>query len=307
MTAPASAPAPAPTRAARSPLPDIRRVPRRRGWSPGAVTAVLAVASLSLMLLDVRGGPTDVLRGVAAAAGGPLQSASSGLLGTLPEQIGRPDAAGLQQELEALRAENERLALGNELLADQLAAVTGEQVLEAFRETVDGTTVIAKVVAASTPPAQAGAAVTIDAGSDAGIRPDSAVVVPSGLVGRVVDVGPVTSTVQLVTGPDSGVAVRLQRTRQTGLAQGTGDPHQLNLRHVDPLAAVQPGEPVVTLGSPGDRPFPPGLVVGTITAAGPAGDVNRTIELTPAVPSGTLDRVLVLTGSVAPPTAEAER
>lgn len=247
------------------------------------------------MLLDVRGGPTELLRAAGAAVGGPLESASSGLLRALPDQVRRPDAAALLQEVARLQKENERLAMTNQLLADQFAAVTGERALAAYAGTLAQATVSARVVGATSPPAHA--AVTIDVGSDAGVAPDSAVLVPGGLVGRVVEVGPVTSTVQLVTSPDSGVAVRLSRSRQTGLVQGTGDSHELALRHVDALADVRTGDTVVTLGSPGDRPFPPGLTVGTLSDVGSAGDVNRRIQVTPAVDVGTLDRVVVLAAS----------
>lgn len=284
--------APVTTREATSPISAVREGPRRRRWNPGVVTAVLIVAALTLMLLDVRGGPTDLLRAVGAAIGGPLQSAASGLLGAIPEQVQRPDADALRQRVARLEAENDHLSVANELLAEQFSALAGERALNHFAETVEGATVTARVVGAVSPPAQA--AVTIDAGADAGIVPDSAVLVPDGVVGRIVQVGPTTSTVQLITSPDSGIAVRLERSRQTGLVQGTADPHRLALRHVDPLAPLQAGEAVLTMGSADGRPFPAGLPVGTLHDVGTVGDVNRRLAVVPAVELGRLDGVVVV-------------
>lgn len=270
---------------------------RVRSWRPATVTGVLILVSLSLMLLDLRGGPTDTLRAVGRWVGGPIEAASSALFGPVATQVlRRPDEAGLQQRIAELTAENQRLQLHNDALAERLAAAPGAAAIERYAAAADQPLVTARVVAAASEPlAQA---VTLDVGADQGISAGDPVVAPAGLVGRVLATGPSASTVQLVTDPASAVAIRLQAARQAGLAQGAGRGQPLLLSHVDVLAEVRPGDRIVTLGSPGERPFPAGIPVGVVrSVTGAVGDVGRRIDADPAVALGGLDRVAVLVSS----------
>lgn len=297
MTAPASAP----------PSQQAAPVARRPGpsggtrwrWRPGTLTGLLVLACLSLMLLDLRGGPTDALRAAGSWVGGPLEAAAAGVTGSVGSALRRPDVEALEDRITALDRENTDLRLRVDALTEQLAGAADAAAVERLTTSLDQAAVAAQVVAGGTQPTSA--TVTVDAGSTAGVRDGSAVLVPGGLVGRVVAVGPTTSTVQLVTDPASAVAVRIQSSRQAALAQGAGRSETLDLDYVDPLAAVRVGDRLVTMGSPGGRPFPAGIPVASVASVtGSMGDVDRAVTATPAVDLGALDHVAILTGEAGP-------
>lgn len=257
---------------------------------------MLLLASLSLMLLDLRGGPTDLLRSVGAVVGGPVQSAADQVFGPLRTgEFRRDDVEELRQEVDSLVEANQRLQASNDLLSQELADVPERRAAErdASRR-VEGA-ITAQVVAAD--PALGTAAVTLDVGADDGIVVDSPVLVAGGLVGRVIDVSVSTSSVLLVTDPDSAVAVRVADL--TALAQGTGDRRSVRLDHLDPLADVRVGQPVVTMGSDDGWPYPAGLAVGTVrSVTGDLGELGRTVTVEPAAALTALDHVIVLTAPV---------
>lgn len=264
--------------------------PKRRRLAPGPTVLLLALAAISLMLVDVRGGVTEQLRTAGNAVVGPLQAwadAAVGSLPTVPVQRAAPD--GLEQEALDLRRRNQELSLEVDRLEQLLRSRPGEDTPAAPLPGL----VSAPVVASG--PVHSRTHLTIAAGSSRGVAADSAVLVGAAVVGRVVSVGPATSVVQLISDPDSGIAVRLRGSRETALALGTGEPNRMLLDFYDPLAAAQVGERLVTVGSPGDRPFPAGLTVGTIAAvSGRVGSLDRTVSMQPSADLTAVDTVEVL-------------
>ena len=65
--------------------------------------------------------------------------------------------------------------------------------------------------------------VTIDVGTNDGIKRDMTVLNGDGLVGRVTTVGPDTATVLLANDPDFTVGTRMEKTDELGFATGQGD------------------------------------------------------------------------------------
>lgn len=278
-----------PTTDSRPPRPRGRRL--RVGTAP--TIAVLVLASLSLMLLDLRGGPTDLLRSAGALLGGPVQTASDAVFGPLrTAEFRRDDVEALRQEVAALAEANQRLQTRNDLLDQELADEPEQWAAVARADRRLEAAVAGQVVAAD--PALGSAAVTLDVGADDGVVADSPVLVAGGLVGRVVEVSASTSSVQLVTDPDSSVAVRVGDL--TALAQGTGDRRSVRLDHLDPLADVGVGQPVVTMGSDDGWPYPAGLPVATVNGVvGDIGELDRVVTAEPAAPLTALNHVIVLT------------
>jgi rod shape-determining protein MreC len=156
-------------------------------------------------------------------------------------------------------------------------------------------------------PTQRYTSLTIDQGSSDGVRVDAAVIAPDGvLVGRVVETGRWTSLIQLITDPLAGAGARLSASRATGLISGTGSA-ELELRYVDSLTDVAPGEEVLTSGE--DGIYPAGLLVGSVTSVtfGPPVPGTQSVPLArdqsalfleirvrPAVDVNRLETVLVL-------------
>ncbi len=103
---------------------------------------------------------------------------------------------------------------------------------------------------------------TINVGSRDGVTLDAAVVAPNAIVvGRVVQVSPYTSTVQLITDPQSAVGAKVARSGAHGVVHGAGGA-ALELGYVTSLADVREGDLVVTSGD--DGIYPPGLEIGRV-------------------------------------------
>lgn len=115
--------------------------------------------------------------------------------------------------------------------------------------------------------------VHLDVGQRAGITTNLAVLTPEGLVGRVAEVSPWTCRVLLVGDPNCPVSASLADTGETGILRGgTGGDIQgalVDLSYLPRSAAVKPGQRVVTSGQGGV--FPPGIAVGDVVDARPAG------------------------------------
>jgi rod shape-determining protein MreC len=132
----------------------------------------------------------------------------------------------------------------------------------------------------------------IDKGANDGIVVGQAVIDESGLVGRVDLVSANVARIRLIIDPLVSVGVRVQSTNETGITTGRGD-GPLRLEMFRATSEVAEGDLVITDGSR----FPPGLVVGRITAdaAAEVGFVLRaTVE--PAANLSQVDYVTVLIG-----------
>lgn len=107
----------------------------------------------------------------------------------------------------------------------------------------------------------------LNAGTWQGVREGQPVQGPEGLVGRVLEVGPNSARVLLLTDPDSIVPVRRLRDGLPALAAGRGD-GLVDIRVIDTDDAhFKPGDIFVTSGSGGI--FGPGVLVARALSAGP--------------------------------------
>ena len=101
----------------------------------------------------------------------------------------------------------------------------------------------------------------IDQGRRGGIAEGAAVVVESGYVGQVYDVGQTGARVLLPTDPRFRVGALVQRTRAQGMAMGTAS-GRCYLAYLTGAEVVQVGDLIVTSGIGGRHPK--GLVIGTV-------------------------------------------
>lgn len=104
----------------------------------------------------------------------------------------------------------------------------------------------------------------IDAGTVHGVRPGQPVRAASGLIGRVIEAGPRTARVLLVTDPDNVVPVRRSRDGLSAFVQGASD-GRIDIRLINMgVNPVKTGDVFVTSGSGGL--YPPGIPVAVATA-----------------------------------------
>jgi len=141
--------------------------------------------------------------------------------------------------------------------------------------------------------------VTIDKGLRAGVILDAPVISATGVVGRVVAVGPVAAKVQLLLDRDSGVGVRIERSRTIGVVSGKvgfadSGTTDLDLKYVAAFADVVVGDVVVTSGT--DRIFPKGLVVGRVRSVGAGSGLFKEILVSPSARFDGLETLMVVRG-----------
>jgi rod shape-determining protein MreC len=139
--------------------------------------------------------------------------------------------------------------------------------------------------------------ITVDKGTAEGVRLNAAVISATGVVGRVIAVGPHASRVQLILDGQAGVGVRIERSRVTGvLVAQPGMPTaaigDLALKYVPSLADVVVGDVVVTSGL--DHLYPAGLVVGRVRSATRGSGLFKEIAVAPSAQFNTLEEVLIV-------------
>src|SRR5262249_7904055 len=138
-------------------------------------------------------------------------------------------------------------------------------------------------------------AITVNRGRGHGIARQAPVIVPEGLVGRVLQVRPGASVVQLLNDPASTVGAVVQRTRTYGLVGG-GPRGTVRLKFMARDGAqVVPGDVVVTSGL--GNLFPKGLPIGRVVAIEDKGSaLFHFAVLAPSVDFARIEEVLLLTG-----------
>jgi rod shape-determining protein MreC len=133
--------------------------------------------------------------------------------------------------------------------------------------------------------------VTIDRGLRDHIAVDDGVIAGDGVVGRVVEVDPLSSKVLLINDPTSRLPVLVQRGRWWAIAVGSLS--NVKLRFVSQDAKLRVGDAVVTGEG---RSFRAGVLVGRISHLEPmpAGALDQSAIVAPAANLGALTRVLVI-------------
>lgn len=191
----------------------------------------------------------------------------------------------LKTEMESLRAEVSRLEeLGREnaWLRDALA----------FRKESQDRLIPAEVIAR--PPGNWLSAITIDKGSRDGVRPGTAVVTPTGVVGQVRAVTKRTASVLLITDTRSAVGGVLQRTGDLVLVEGMGSwDFQASVKPLNRNADVRPGDRILTSGL--SQIYPKNLSIGQVVQVAPGKyGLSKVGILMPGVDLGRLTVVFVV-------------
>ena len=213
---------------------------------------------------------------------------------------------GVRAENRELKAEIERLRLQQVRLSEDAEQARRLQALLAFKEQFISQTVAAQVIGSSG--SEQSRSIYIDKGTRDGVKPDMAVITADGIVGKVLRVFHSTSLVLLIDDQSSGVGALLEESRLQGVLRGT-PAGEVVLEKVTGDEQVRAGEPVLTSG--GDRIFPKGLRVGTVTRVSQSPDLFLNIRVKPAANLSKLEEVLVVTKveekDISPSTAGPER
>jgi rod shape-determining protein MreC len=262
------------------------QLPREGRRAGRVVLAVLVALTAVVLLLDLaRPQLLAPVRRAAATTVAPVQEALTGWRDD--------DTARLRRERDELAA---RVAALEARVEEDEA---GER-LRASASWARHPLLPARAIGFGAPGAPAGGTtLTLDVGSDDGVREDLTVVAADGLVGRVVRVAPTSSDVLILGEPDVVVAVRVGPEGHLGSVRaepstGPGGGPRLRLTLLG-RAEVRPGDRVVTLGSPDGTPYAAQVPLGTVTEVDPPGvRLETTGTVAPFVDPGTLDHVAVV-------------
>ena len=257
----------------------------------------LLILNLALMAYDARDGVTKqrMIRIWLQSLLSPFQSAASGVgdagsgffgyIGNLRNAAA--ENAQLKQRVEKMEMEFYQLRAErdeNERLRSLLD----------FKEKSEYQMVAARVIARD--PSGWFDTITINRGSSSGIELNMPVVMPGGIVGRIIGVGPWTAQVMLITEERSAagaVVGQLGQSRALGSVKGLGDSDLLEMHHVPGLEEVNPGDYVVTTGQ--DGIYPPGLNVGQVVEVRKgSATVSHVIHIKPGARLNALGEVAVL-------------
>ena len=104
--------------------------------------------------------------------------------------------------------------------------------------------------------------VVLNKGKRDGVYVGQPVLDAKGVMGQVIDVGPMTSTVLLISDSKSAVPVRNNRTGERAILVGTNRIEQLSLINLPRTSSIHPGDVLVTSGL--GRRYPEGYPVGRI-------------------------------------------
>jgi rod shape-determining protein MreC len=142
--------------------------------------------------------------------------------------------------------------------------------------------------------------ITIDKGSDQGLRVNQPVTSGAGLVGKVSDVAPDAARVTLLTDHTSGVSGQVVPDGANGLVKATvGNPSDLLLDFVQKGRPVPKGATVITSGwraSHIESLFPRGIPIGAVTRSDSnERELYQRVHLRPFADLRNLDVVEVLT------------
>lgn len=269
---------------------------RRTGRGRLLLFAFLAL-SIVVITLDFRqdvGGPLDRAKDISSAIVAPIQRGLTAVV----EPVGNFFSS--LTELSSLRAGNAELR--NELevmeqrVTDAEAILSENERLVALHGLDESYPTMERLSARviGRPPANYKWAITIDKGSDDGIRPDMAVIDPDGLVGKVIRVQSDVSTVLLLIDPQAGAKARIDDEPLAGAIRGNGASEALSLVDIDTDAEVSVGDEVVTSGYDNGI-FPPNIPIGTISSVeSQEAALEQDIDVDPYVDFGTLDFVQVI-------------
>jgi len=270
---------------------DIRQ---RTGW---LFTAVIVghIILISAQVNTQRGVP--VLEAVTFGAFAEVQRAATSAVATTQEgwqnyfalQQIRRDNEQLSQEVAQLR-----ITLQQERALAQQSR-TLQQTL-GLRDAAEVKTMAAAVIGSG--PDAFFRTMTIDKGTQDGLRQDMAIIAPAGIVGRIIMPSRRASKVQLLIDRDAGAGVMIERSRAQGVISGSGATDELafhagliDLEYIPSTADVKVGDRVVTSGV--DGIYPKGFVVGEIQSVEREAGEYR-IKVRPAVDFSSLETVLVV-------------
>ena len=264
----------------------------------------LLIVSLVLVTVYAREGATGPIHSIQNMfTGGSAVVGSAGArVGSATESAGNSvtDLTANESSLVALREQNQKL---RQMLSD---AEEYRQEVERLQGLLDMKQVsgvtgpVAHIIGRS---ANAwDQSITIDLGSNDGVEAGMTIMGASGVIGQVSQTAEKTSTVRLLTDPNSGAAVMIQSSRANGIVRGSIN-GLLYLEDLDEGVVPEVGDVIITSGLGGS--YERGLIVGAVVNVNMATSTTAgTVIVSPNDSAAMLEEVIVV--FKAPDVAAAE-
>ena len=263
---------------------------RRRNRSWWMILLLVGIVG-GLLLTPGSGGTVE---GIGSQVLEPIQGGVSGLLGQVE------DVTTVVRRMAELSRQNDQYREEIDRLQSEIARLRELEVenrdlrnlLGLKQRAGTGELVPVRVIARD--PSPFVQAITVDRGSDDGVKEGMTIITWRGVVGRVSRVGPSSSKVLLITDTSSSISGRVQSSdsRVTGIIKGRPE-GGLVMQRIPQEESLQMGETVVTSDFGGL--LPEGLVVGQIVQIRRKDvDVMQEAVIEPSADMKRLERLYVL-------------
>ena len=270
-----------------------------------------ALLAFSLLLLTVYFGESNggalhnVQRGVFSVFA-PIQEGASTVLKPARDLFGWfGDTINAKGRLSELERSNQQLRARSIAASDALrinSQLQGLLNLDNAGGLAAAKPVTARVIGQS--PTVWYSTVTINQGSDSGIRTGNPAINGDGLVGQVSTVTGNAAIVTLISDGELAVPARVSAGGAEGIAQtGAGGPNDLRLKFIARRFRLDPGASVVTAGTVSTTPgleslYPPGIPIGAVTRVVDPGTDAQKVYLRSYADLQRLEIIQVLTASI---------
>jgi rod shape-determining protein MreC len=229
---------------------------------PGLGLRALALLAIcgTLIYFDFRTPKLEPLRSTLALALSPVLWVAS-----LPEHL--TDASNYLDSRDQLAAENKQLRdhqfqLDAKLQKFEALEAENRRIREllASAKNLQENVLITEIVAVNQDPYRH--QITLNKGARDRVYRGQALVDATGVMGQIIQVNPTTSVALLITDPEHGIPVEINRTGLQTIALGVGDGQALRLPFLPGNADIQKGDLLVS-SALGGR-FPAGYPVGQV-------------------------------------------
>ena len=256
-----------------------------RGPSPTLRLFLFFSLSIILMMVDHRLGYLETVRTQLSLMVYPIQ-----YMVDLPVKVGSWLSESLNSRVELLEQKSilevENQALKLKLLRYQDLKNENDRLRTLLNSSkrIGAKTLVAEVLSVKVDPFRRKLA--IDKGSYHGVFKGQAIVDAHGVMGQVIHVNYMSSTVLLITDPHHALPVEIGRTGERSIAEGLGAVNRLALLYLANNADIKIGDALVTSGMGGQ--FPKGYPVGQIVEINP--DIGQSYAQVQAIPSAWFER-----------------
>ncbi|MBN2010317.1 rod shape-determining protein MreC [candidate division KSB1 bacterium] len=198
--------------------------------------------------------------------------------------------AHVEKTNQFLREQNTRLALENSRM--RAAVLENERLrkLIDFKTDYPSKLIAARIIGGST----TGVInyILLESGENDGIRRDMPIVLPDGLVGKIIRVSPTHSMGHMLFDQNFRVSAKVQRSSIKGIISWQGGQTCI-LNEVPNRSDVKPGDRVVTSGY--SQIFPEGIYIGTVEKAeNTKRSLSMIITVRPEIDFDRLEEVLII-------------